>query len=509
MTSPIQQRIRDKTISASRFAELVKPGDWLNVGTVGGDAAACAHAVAQRLGPGPGDLKDIELWNYALFFPQPWWQEIDPQQKFHCFHEYFFFPWNRKARDTNGVTSWAHWGWSLGMWFHHYRFYNKVKEHRGIDWWCNAVSPSDHRGFFNFSYGTNNAIMFRETAKKIVLEVRDDYPWAIGGNSQNVINIDDVDYIVECDTDRYRWPQMDETKIVPTAEEAAIAKNILTIMADGDCVQLGIGSLPSAVVIGMRDAGLKDLGVHTEMMNAGLMSLIESGQVTNRRKSIDRGRSVWTFAFPVDRQRYYDFVHQNQSLAAYDIDYTNNIMQLSRIDNMIGINNFVAIDLYGQLCCGHYEGRPISSTGGFFNFVSFCSLSRGGRSVASATSRSKHKTSRIVPTLPPGSVVDVPAQLTSWVCTEYGIVNLRGLNGYERAEAIISIAHPDDREWLREEAKKLNLLPPSFPVSMKPEEGGARRYPHYLRDRRDYKIPYTSRLWGHDYLGDDGITSGK
>ncbi|MDH7478931.1 MAG: acetyl-CoA hydrolase/transferase C-terminal domain-containing protein, partial [Syntrophomonadaceae bacterium] len=88
-------------------------------------------------------------------------------------------------------------------------------------------------------------------------------------------------------------------------------------------------------------------------------------------------------------------------------------------------------------------------------------------------------------------------------------VNLRGLNGYERAEAIISIAHPDDREWLREEAKKLNLLPPSFPVSMKPEEGGARRYPHYLRDRRDYKIPYTSRLWGHDYLGDDGITSGK
>ena len=507
MTSPVQQRIRDKTISAKKFAEMVKPGDWIVNGTVGGDGTACPHAVAQRLGPGPGDLHDIELWCYAEYFPQPWWQEIDPEQKYHCIHEYFFFPWNRRARDKNGVTSWAHWGWALGMWYHHYRFYNEVKERRGIDWWVNAVSPPDKRGYFNFSYGTNNALIFKETAKKIVLEVREDYPWALGG-ANNLINIDDVDYIVEVDCDQYRWPQMDETKIVPTAEEKRIAENALKILRNGDCIQLGIGSLPSAVVIAMKDAGLKDLGVHTEMMNAGLMALIESGCVTNKYKNIDRGRSVWTFAFPVDRQRYYDFVHHNPELAVYDIDYTNNILQLTRIDNMVGMNNFVAIDLYGQLCCGHYEGRPISSTGGFFNFISFCALAKGGRSIAMGTSRSKHKTSRIVPQLPPGSVVDVPAQLVSWVATEWGIVNLRGLNGYERAEAIISIAHPDDREWLREEAYKLNLLPKKFPVSMKPEEGGARRYPSY-DERRNYKIPYSSRIWGHEYIGETGITSGR
>ncbi|MEA4925487.1 MAG: acetyl-CoA hydrolase/transferase C-terminal domain-containing protein [Syntrophomonadaceae bacterium] len=508
MTSPIQQKIRDKTISAKQFAEMVKPGDWLLAGTAAGDATACMEAVAQRLGPGPADLKDIELWCYASYFSQPWWQEMDPQQKYHCIHEFFYFPWNRKARDKNGVTSWAHWGWAMGMWFHHYRFYNEVKSKRGIDWWVNAVSPSDHRGFFNLSYGTNNGIVFKETAKKTVLEVRQDYPWAEGG-ANNVINIDEVDYIVEVDCDKYRWPQMDESKIVPTPEEVAIANHVLTLIDDRDCIQLGIGSLPSAVVIGLKDAGLKNLGVHTEMLNSGLMTLIESGQVTNLFKNIDRGRSVWTFAFPFDDKKYYDFVHHNMELAVYDEDYTNNIVQLSRIDNMVAINNFVAIDLYGQICCGHFDGRPISGSGGIFNFISFCAVSKGGRGIAAATSRSKHQTSRIIPQLPPGSVVDVPAQLVSWVCTEYGMVNLRGLNGYERTEAIISIAHPDDREWLREEAYKLSLLPKHFPVSMKVTETGSRRYPDHMKERKEYKIPYTSRMWGHDYLGPDGIISGK
>ena len=506
MTTPVQQKIRDKTISAEKMAGLVKSGDWFTVGSAIGDTTACGEAIAKRLGPGEGDLRDIELWLYASVFPQPWWQESDPEQKYHCINEYFFFPWNRKARDQNGVTAWAQWGWALGMWYHHYRFYNAVKEKRGIDWYITATSPPDKRGFFNLSYATNNGLIYKETAKKIVLEIREDFPWAEGVN--NVINIDEVDYIVEIDCDKYEWPQIDESKIVPTPDEAKIADHCLTIMGDGDCVQLGIGSLPSAVIIGMENAGLKNLGVHTEMLNAGLMSLIESGQVTNRLKNIDRGKSVWTFAIPFNTKKYYDFVHRNPELAVYDIDYTNNITQLSRIDNMVAIDNFVAIDLYGQLCAGHYDGRPISSSGGFFNFIAFCALSKGGRGIATATSRSKHGTPRIVPQLPPGSVVDVPAQLTSWVCTEFGIVNLRGLNGYERAEALISVAHPDDREMLREEARRLHLLAPNFPVSMKAEEGGARRYPDYMKERRNYKIPYTSRLWGHDYI-DGEITSGK
>jgi len=504
MTTPLQQKIRDKKRTPDQIADMVKSGDWINHGSVGGDSTVCTEALAKRLGPGPGQLKDIEFWLYAMFYPHHELQEIDPLQQYHCVHEFFFFPWNRKARDNNNVTDWAQWGWAYGMWAHHYRFVNAVKEKRGMDWWFNAATAPDSHGFFNMSYGTNNCNIYRQTAKKIVFEVRSDYPWAEGGRF-NTIHIDDVDYWVEVDCEKYKWPQINEKAIKAKPEEETIASHIMTIMQDRDVIQLGIGSLPSACVSAMASAGFKDLGVHTEMLNFGLIKLIESGQVTNAYKTIDRGKSVWTFAFPVDVQWYYDTIHRNQNLAVYDIGYTNNFNNLTRIDNMIAIDNCVAVDLLGQQCSGFYEKRPISSTGGYFQFVAFCAQTKGGRGVASMTARSKHGTSRIVPFLPEGSTVDVPAQLTNYVCTEYGIVNLRGLSGYERASALISIAHPDDREWLEREARANGLLPPKFPVSMLPKEGGGRRYPSY-DERRNYKIPLGGDIWGYDW---DPYQSGK
>lgn len=499
MTTPVQQKIRDKKRTPQQILDMVKSGDWIQPGSVGGDSTECMKELARRLGPGPGQLRDIEIWNYAMFYPHPEYQQIDPRQEYHCFHEYFFFPWSRKARDTNNVTSWAHWGWAMGMWFCHYRFANAVKANRGLDWWWNAATPWDQHGFANFSYGTNNANIFSQCAKNSVIEVRSDYPWAEGGRF-NTINIDDVDYWVEVDVERYKWPQINEKAIKAKPEEEAIAKHIMTIMRDRDIVQLGIGSLPSACVSAMTEAGFKDLGIHTEMLNAGLIKLIESGQVTNRYKSLpaDRGKSVWTFAFPVDVKWYYDTLHRNSNLAAYDIGYTNNLHNLTRLDNMIAIDNCVAVDLLGQQCSGFYEKRPISSSGGYFHFVSFCAQSKGGRGVASMTSRSKHGTSRIVPFLPEGSSVDVPAQLSNYVCTEYGIVNLRGLNGYERATALISIAHPDDREWLTKEARENGLLAPKFPVNMLALEGKTRRYPS-CEERRNYKLPLHGEISGFDW----------
>ncbi|MBN2297962.1 MAG: hypothetical protein JXM72_05185 [Deltaproteobacteria bacterium] len=503
MTTPIQQKIRNKKRTPQQIADMVKSGDWINSGSVGGDSTACLEAVAQRLGPGPGQLRDIELWLYAMFYPHPEFQEIDPFQEYHCIHEFFFFPWNRKARDMNNVTDWSHWGWAYGMWAHHYRFVNAARQGRGMDWWFNAVTPPDKHGFFNMSYGTNNCNIFKQTAKKIVFEVRSDYPWAEGGRF-NTIHIDDIDYWVEVDCEKYKWPQMDERAIKAKPEEKAIASHIMEIMRDRDVVQVGVGSLPSACVGAMAEAGFKDLGIHTEMLNHGLINLIESGQVTNAYKNLDQGKSVYTFAFPVDAKWYYETIHHNLNLAIYDISYTNNFNILTRIDNMIGINNCVAVDLLGQQCCGFYDKRPVSSTGGFFQFAAFCGQAKGGRGVAAMTSRSKHGTSRIVPFLPEGSSVDVPAQFSHYVCTEYGMANLRGLTGYERASALISIAHPDDRPWLEQEAKKYGLLPPKFPVPMNPL-GGNRRYPSY-DERRDYKVPLNSEIWGFDW---DPYQSGR
>ena len=499
MTTPVQQKIRDKKRTPQQILDMVKSGEWIQPGSVGGDSTECMKELAKRLGPGPGQLKDIEIWNYASFFPHPEFQQVDPKQEYHCHHEYFFFPWNRKARDTNGVTSWTHWGWAMGMYFCHYRFVNAVKAKRGLDWWFNAASPWDEHGFANFSYGTNNANIFSQCAKKSVIEVRSDYPWAEGGRF-NTINIDDIDYWVEVDVREVQMAPDQREGHQGEARRGSHRQARHDHHEGRDIVQLGIGSLPSACVAAMTDAGFKDLGIHTEMLNAGLIKLIESGQVTNKYKSLpaDRGKSVYTFAFPVDVKWYYDTIHRNSNLAAYDIGYTNNLNNLTRLDNMIAIDNCVAVDLLGQQCSGFYEKRPISSSGGYFHFVSFCAQSKGGRGVASMTSRSKHGTSRIVPFLPEGSSVDVPAQLSQYICTEYGIVNLRGLNGYERATALISIAHPDDREWLTKEAKENGLLAPKFGVNMMAVEGKSRRYPSY-DERRNYKLPLHGEISGFDW----------
>jgi acyl-CoA hydrolase len=497
MITPVQQRIHDKKRTAKQIIDMVRPGEWINSGTIGGDALACMDELAARLGPGPADLHDIEIWNYGHVVALPWFEEVDPEEKYHCFQSYFFFPWNRQARDKRGVQSWTQWGWALGSWWHHYRFAGSRQSEPRLDWWFNAASLPGESGYFNWSYGTNCCNIYRQTAKRLVVEARADYPWAEGGRF-NTISIDDVDYWVEVDCGKYAWPQSDVRNIKISEDERRTAQHILSIMDDRDVVQLGIGSLPQACVTAIADAGLKDLGIHTEMLNPGLMNLILSGQVTNRYKNLDRGRSVWTFAFPLDKQLYYDVIHHNPSLAVYDIDYTNNLHVLTRIDHMIAIDNCCAIDLLGQQCAGYCSGRPISNTGGYFHFVGFCGQSRGGRGVCVLSSRNKRGEPRIVPFLPQGSIVDLPAQLAHYVCTEYGMVNLRGLNGYERTRALISLAHPDDRENLERAAYEHALLPRRFPVDMLPAEGGARRYPSY-QERRDYKIPYNSLLWGCDW----------
>jgi acyl-CoA hydrolase len=504
MTTPIQQKIRDKKRTPKQILDMVKSGDWINGGTAGGESTACMKELASRIGP---NLKDIELWLYAICYPRPELHQVDPYQQYHAVHSGFWFPWSRKTRDENNVTSWEQKGFMFGIWNHHYRFANGNKSERGIDWYFNSATAPDERGYFNWSYGTLYANLYRETAKHTVVEVRSDYPWAEAGRSTTV-HIDDIDYWVEVDVEEHKWPQIAERNLKPRPEEEAVAKHIMTIMRDRDNIQLGIGALPSACVAAMTDAGFKDLGIHTEMLNYGLIKLIESGQVTNKYKTLpaDRYRSVFTFAFPFDRQWYYDTVHHNQALAAYDGAYTNNLVNLARLDNLVAINNCMAIDLLGQQCCGFYEKRPVSGTGGYFHFTAMGgNLSRGGRGIAAMTSRSKHGTARIVPFLPEGCAVDVPAQLATYVCTEYGIINLRGLNGYERAEALISIAHPDDREGLEREARKHGLLAPKFPVSMKVIPGKTRRYPSYDA-KRNYKIPLSSDFWGFDW---DPIQSGK
>lgn len=489
MTTPTQQKLRDKTITAKQWADMVKPGDWINRGGPGSDTLPTIEALCARFGDGPGDLKDIEIWTQGgMMLGANFFTDADWEGKYHVNHEQFLLAKMRTAasKGYKGLD-WKHWGWAIGMDADCARFYRKDKQKRAMDWGLQAVAVPEG-GYVNAGYGPNNFMIVAKTCKKFVCEIREDYPWCEGGRN-NIIPIDDVDYFVEVDVndEKYQWPYVNEKEIKPDAVQTAIAENILSIMRDGDCIQVGIGALPTAVVIALAKSGLKHIGVHTEMIGEFAFTLTEAGVMDNSRKNIDTGRCTWAYAMPLDTPRYYEWLHRNPYFCAYDIGYMNNLTTLGQIDNLVTINNFAQMDLRGQDCAANVGGRPISGTGGQFQFVIGASMSRGGRAIIAATSRDAKGQSRFVPTLTPGSLVSVPDWLVSWVCTEYGIVNLMGCTDAERARKIISIAHPDDRENLERAAYEMGLKPNHWMFSSCPD----RRYPS-AEDLKNHKYAHVN-----------------
>lgn len=499
MVTPTEQKIRDKTITAKQWADMVKSGDWIMCCSgPAADSTACLDALGERLGDGPGQVKEVELTGATAFVVPRIMQKWDPQLKYHMYHAHMFIPmeraWNDKANlNLDRVTSW---GWSFFTGESLARWSRKEKSDCAFDW---AIFPSaiPEQGMINFTYGVGHGFLYSRCAKKIVVEIRDDYAWCEGGRYMTM-PVDEVDYFVEVDTSNpfYRFPQMDERAIVPSEAEKRIANNILTVMGDGDCLQVGFGALPTAIVMGIRDAGLKHLGAASESSGEWMFTLMEAGSLDNSRKNIDRGRCTYAYGAPFDLKRCFDFMNHNTFFCGCDTFYTNNFSNISRNDYMIGINNFIAMDLFGQVCSDQYAGRPIGGTGGQFQFTVGCALSKGGRGILVATSRDKNGHSRFVPTFPGGTSVEVPSQWVTWVATENGIVNMAGKTKYERVNDIINIlAHPDDREWLEKESYSLNLVPKTWKLSPN------RRYPDYWKDLRDYKHLYGSELTGHEAQG--------
>ena len=244
-----------------------------------------------------------------------------------------------------------------------------------------------------------------------------------------------------------------------TEVDKKVAKFIVDEIPDGACLQLGIGGMPNAVGSLIAESDLKDLGVHTEMYVDAFVDIAKAGKITGQRKAIDKGRQV--YAFGSGTQKLYDFLNENPECMSAPVDYTNDIRQISALDNFISINNAVDIDLYGQVNAESAGTKQISGAGGQLDFVLGAYLSKGGKSFIcmSSTFTTKDGTvkSRIRPTLADGSIVTDTRANVHYFVTEYGIVNLKGLSVWQKAEAIISVAHPDFRDELIKEAEKMNI----------------------------------------------------
>jgi itaconate CoA-transferase len=256
----------------------------------------------------------------------------------------------------------------------------------GIDAFVMTVSPMDRHGYFSFGTGNDYSTKVARAAKRLISEVNEHMPRVNGAGAE--LHISEVDAIVE-----NHVPLLEVPVRGPTPEDELIGRTIAGLVPDGACLQMGVGALPNFVCAQLKDGN--DLGIHTEALCPGLVELVRAGVVNNRRKAIDWGKTVFTFA--MGQQDMYDFLHDNPAVESRPVDYVNDPHIMARNDNVISINATLQIDLTGACNSEHMLGHQYSASGGQLDFVRGAYASKGGKSIIAASSTAaKGKFSRIV-----------------------------------------------------------------------------------------------------------------
>ena len=432
---------RSKLTTADEAVKVIKSGDWVDYGFCATHPRVLDEALARRA-PELEDVKvrgGIALWKPAIF-------DIEDPVHHIIYNAHHTGGFERKHIDT-------------GACFYEPMRYSELPRYyydhiNPPDVAMFQVAPMDRHGYFNFGVSASHLKAICDTAKTVIVEVNQNMPRCLGGFGESV-HITDVDMIVEGRND----PMGQLLSADPTEIDKAVAKQVVERIPSGACLQLGIGGMPNAVGKLLCESDLKDMRVHTEMYVEAFVDLSLCGKISGANKSIDHGRQAYSFA--AGSQRVYDFLDDNRMCMAAPVSYINDIRTVAAIDNFMSINNAVDIDLYGQVSSETSGVRHISGAGGQQDFVLGAYLSKGGKSFIclSSTYQKKDGTlaSRIRPTLTEGSIVTDTRVNTMYVVTEYGCVNLKGLSTWERAEAMISIAHPDFRDELIKAAQEQKI----------------------------------------------------
>ena len=433
-----------RRISATEAAALVRSNTWIDYSAVLAQPDTFDAALALRRDA----LTGVKIRN-CLSTRSRAVLECDPEGAHFHLVSLHFSGYDRRKSDA-GIVNYL--PVNLGEIPDYYRRFIDP-----VDIVVIKTGPMDADGWFNFSLANlwHRAII--ERAKCVIVEETPGWPHALG--HENGVHISEVDFIIPGND----LPPAELPAAPPTDVDRAVARLIMPEITDGACLQIGIGGMPNAVCSLLRESAVKDIGIHTEMLTDGIIDLYLDQRVTGRLKRLDPGKITYSFAFGT--AKLYETVHNNPDFHCCPVDYTNLPHNIMQNDLVVSINNTTQMDLQGQAASESDGHRHISGTGGQLQFVRGAYASAGGKSficLASTYDKRGERRSRIVLNLTQGNVVTTPRSDIMYVVTEYGLVNLKGKSLAERAQALISIAHPEFREGLTRGAYDHHLIPRGY-----------------------------------------------
>ena len=438
----IYEEYKSKLRTPEEAVKVVKSGDWVDYSQTCSFPVLLDAALAARR----DELTDVKVRNGISMCPVQV-VEQDPEQKAFTYNLWHCSALDRKYVDEGRA-------FFNPMSFRHNPTYY-AKGYAKVNVAMVTVCPMDKHGYFSFGLTNCAQMNVLRAADIIIFEVNEDMPYVYDAYDGHM-HISEVDIVVEGPHNGLpQAPQPPATEI-----DKQIAAHIFPYLSDGVTLQIGIGGMPNSLGAMIAESDLKDLGMHTELMSDGYLALYEAGKITNAKKEINRGKGV--FGICNGTTPLYEFLDHNLGILSYPMTYVNSPAVISQFKNFVSINGCIACDLYGQVSSESVGTRQISGTGGQLDFVTGAYEAEHGLSfLAMNSSRVDKKTgvrvSNIKPRFTGGDIITTPRVNSHHIVTEYGVARLSGTPTWQRAEALVNIAHPDCREELIRAAEEQKI----------------------------------------------------
>lgn len=417
-------------VTAEEAVKVIKSGDHIHISSVSNVPQCLIKALCDR--GRNGELKNVYIHHLHTEGAAPY---VNPEFEGIFQHNAFFVGANVRESVQKGLADYI--PVFLGE-------TSKLYREKYIK--CNVamiqVCPPDKFGYVSLGTSVDATLAAIETAEFTIAVVNKNVPRSLGDSQ---IHISNIDYFVEDDS-----PLITVEFAKPTEIERTIGRYCAELIEDGACLQMGIGSIPNAILSCLGNH--KDIGIHTEMFSDGILPLIKKGIITGAKKRLDNGKIVSTFV--MGSQKIYNFIDSNPQVLMKDVEYTNDPFIIAQQPKMTSINSAIQVDLSGQVCADSLGDKIYSGVGGQIDFVYGSTRAKGGKAIIAMPTTTRKGISKIVPALDLGSGAVTTRNHIHWFITEYGAVNLYGRSLQERAKLIISIANPKFQEELEEAAFK-------------------------------------------------------